>query len=336
MKKFSIVLMLSFLAFTASNASVFASTECIYRIVATEMSSSFNVEALKAQAVAARTYSLYRRGIHTADRYDICDVRACTHNTANIHERVKNAVDETRGQVMMYDGRLINATYFASSGGVTDDSENVWVDALPYLRSVTDPVEHEPPIWTRSFTLNDLSRLLNTNNANIGQATGVSITRTSSNGRVQELTIHGAGGDLALTKERIRTFFSSSEGGSLESRNFVMIDGLIEMEPDLITVMDRYNTYTLPVTEYYAMTQNGSLVLLDNLVVFDGRTMQTYSEHQVVTSTGEGVTFNGRGWGHGAGLSQRGAEGFARLGYDYMTILKHFYSGIDIIWFEFS
>lgn len=123
----------------------------ICRVVLGEMPASFDVEALKAQAVAARTYTL--QCVEDGDRHSgaVCtDHRCCQtymepedyigyRGTEKDVDKVFDAVTQTAGQVLTYDGELICATYFASAGGVTEDAREVWGQAYPYLVSVDSP-----------------------------------------------------------------------------------------------------------------------------------------------------------------------------------------------------
>ena len=123
----------------------------ISRVVLGEMPASFDREALKAQAVAARTYTL--QCVEDGDRHNgaVCtDYRCCqtymepedyigNRGTQKNVEKVFAAVAQTAGQVLTYDGDLICATYFASAGGVTEDAREVWGQSYPYLVSVESP-----------------------------------------------------------------------------------------------------------------------------------------------------------------------------------------------------
>ena len=121
-------------------------------VVAAEMPASFDEQALRAQAVAARTYTIYRagRGGCGAHDADVCTSSACCQAFASEQalrarwgaafgenlERVAAAVRDTNGQVLCYDGKPIEALYHSASGGYTEDSENVFAATLPYLRAV--------------------------------------------------------------------------------------------------------------------------------------------------------------------------------------------------------
>ncbi len=125
-------------------------------VVLGEMPANFEVDALKAQAVAARTYTL--RCIQEGDRHPqgaVCtDYRCCqsykepeeylaSGGSQEKIDKVFTSVRETAGEVIRYDGELIYATYFASSGGCTEDASEVWGQAFPYLKAVYSPGERD-------------------------------------------------------------------------------------------------------------------------------------------------------------------------------------------------
>ena len=246
--------------------------EYLFSVVPSEMPASWHPEALKAQAVAARTYALNtltQGSRHTG--FDLCNTVCCQvyRGIEWEHESTNQAVLATAGLAIYHSGRLIDAVYFASSGGATENSENVWLEPRPYLRSVTDHHEFEPVIWHRTFSMQEITQLLAQNNRSIGSAVSVAIAGVHPSGRVESLVIQGTAGQVTLQREEVRTFFAPSEEGSLRSRMFV-ISG----------------------TDF--------------------------------------IVISGRGFGHGVGMSQRGAEGMARMGFTFRDILTHFYSGVVI------
>ena len=116
------------------------------------------LEALKAQAVAARTYILKHMGQYRAEGYDICDTDACqVYFGADTEDRLATrAITETRGVVATYDGELINALYSSTCGGRTESVENIFEERLPYLVSVSCEYKHpEPRTFTTSRVIPD-------------------------------------------------------------------------------------------------------------------------------------------------------------------------------------
>ena len=149
--------------------------EYVSRVVLGEVPTSFETEALKAQAVAARTYTLYcgQASARHAEGAVCTDYRCCqayrdpqdyleNGGTVEALERVRQAVKDTAGEVLCYDGKLIVATYFASSGGVTEDAEEVWGQAYPYLTSVESPGEEDSAYYedTKTFTAQEFQERL--------------------------------------------------------------------------------------------------------------------------------------------------------------------------------
>lgn len=121
-------------------------------VVLSEMPMSFEPEALKAQAVAARTFAMRQmEGGKHAD-FDLCGNAACCQAWTSMDtmaqklgndylEKAKQAVEATKGQILTYDDKLIDAVYFSCSGGQTEDAAAVWGGQVPYLRSVKSPGE---------------------------------------------------------------------------------------------------------------------------------------------------------------------------------------------------
>lgn len=146
--------------------------EYVSRVVLGEMPASFDTEALKAQAVAARTYTL--RCVDEAQKHDgaVCTDYSCcqefiepedyigTRGTQEDVDKVFQAVAQTTGQVLCYDGELICATYFASAGGSTESAQAVWGQAVPYLVPVSSPEESRYDGQKVCVSFDDFARIL--------------------------------------------------------------------------------------------------------------------------------------------------------------------------------
>lgn len=138
--------------------------EYLVGVVLSEMPASFELEALKAQAVAARTFAL---SSNKHDDYDLCSDSACCQawNSREVLEnklgvgadaywnKVKQAVTETAGQVLTYNGSLIDAVYFSCAGGATEDAVAVWGSNVPYLQSVSSDGEDAAPRYESKVTV---------------------------------------------------------------------------------------------------------------------------------------------------------------------------------------
>ncbi len=253
------------------------------RVVAAEMPASFHVEALKAQAVAARTYTYKRitdggctKGGQLCTDSTCCQAydsdEDCRKKWGSAYERnmkkIRTAIAETYSEVLEYDGTLIEALYHAASGGQTEDSENVFAAARPYLRGV----ESENEIGSNHLqdeermTFKEFAAAVNKKWPKAGLKASslkdqVEIEKRFESGRVESVRL----GKVEVTGRELR--------GALELKSA---------------------WFTIKFT-------NGEVVI------------------------------NTRGYGHGVGMSQSGANGMAQEGKNYREILKHYYTGIEIV-----
>lgn len=161
-----------------NNIHVMALEKYVLGVVLAEMPAEFEEEALKAQAVVARTYVLRR--LSRQDRH--LDVAVCMQSTCcqayvteeeflrggepqSALDKIKRAVEATEGQVLIYDGEIIEATYFSCSGGRTEDAVAVWGEVIPYLLAVDSPGEEsaEKYVETVRFTAEEFTSALGRN-----------------------------------------------------------------------------------------------------------------------------------------------------------------------------
>ena len=174
---------------TMTAVNVVGLEEYLYGVVPSEMPQSYEKEALKAQAVAARTYAMTKLGAHVGSGYQLCDGVNCQVYKGYSNEAATTtaAVDATEGEIACYNGQPIEAVFSSSTGGYTESSENVWWAVVPYLRAVPEIAEYGDNTWTRELTLDELTQLLETKGAGIGKAKDIVITKLSTGGRVQEM-----------------------------------------------------------------------------------------------------------------------------------------------------
>ena len=174
-------------------------------VVLREMPASFETEALKAQAVVARTYTL-RRVEHGGKHTDaaVCTDSSCCQGYRSQQEyisdggkqelldKVIDAVNATSGEVLVYNNSLIEATYFSCSGGRTEDAQAVWGSDIPYLQSIESPGEENAAhyIDTVSFSVSEFAEKLGLNPANVSQNWVGNIKYTNGGG-IEEIQIGG-------------------------------------------------------------------------------------------------------------------------------------------------
>lgn len=162
-------------------------------VLLAEMPTDFPAEALKAQAVASRTFALHQRATRKHTNADICGDSACCQGWVSSEgfsaEAVKNAVEAvaaTDGLALCYDGELIDATFFSCSGGSTEAAVEVWGSDVPYLQAVESPNEEDAPRYCDETSLPraEFVRILQTENPAITGAEPLlgTITRTQGGG----------------------------------------------------------------------------------------------------------------------------------------------------------
>ncbi|WP_346290201.1 SpoIID/LytB domain-containing protein [Sphaerothrix gracilis] len=196
----------------------------LYSVLGGEMPTNWPLQALQAQAVAARSYALYKRQNASNTLYDVGGTttwqvyRGVVDETATTHA----AVDATTGQVLTYGGQIIEAVFHSSSGGYTENVEDVWTQPLPYLRGVKDFDEGAPVYqWVESFSADQFRQRI----PGVGNLIAAVPERTTPRGRVVTMRLQGNLGTRVLSGDELRralglrsTLFSLNivEGGGVE------------------------------------------------------------------------------------------------------------------------
>lgn len=239
-------------------------------VVAAEMPASFSIEALKAQAIASRSYAYYKMKQNNGNYDIIADVSNQAYiNDDEMHEKwqedydiyykkIKEAVDCTKNEVMTYNGQVIEAFYFAMSNGYTEDVVSVFGESLPYLKSVESKWDNNSlsnyEVNTKLSTEEFLKKLNLNNNIIV-----INNQIYDETGRTKEITINS-------------TTFKGTEFRKL--LNLRSTDFKIEVDNNIVNIITK-------------------------------------------------------GYGHGVGMSQYGANGMAKDGFDCYTILKYYYKDIE-------
>ena len=178
-------------------------------VVPEEMPTDWPAEALKAQSVAARSFALKSRGRHAAEGYDLCTTTHCQLYKGIASEKTAStaAVRATRGEVLTYGGQPIEALFHTDSGGMTESSEDVWGNPIPYLRAVRDTPLGTMP-WTKTMSTAALEQKLAAKGHAIGRLRAIELSplavgraakdRTAS-GRVRAMTVTGTKGSVTLS-----------------------------------------------------------------------------------------------------------------------------------------
>lgn len=258
-----------------------------------EVPGMWPMEALKAQAVAARTYAMWEkeRGYWQRFGFDVCATVSCQvyqGAEAEAGERGRRwveAVRATAGQVLLHEGEPALARYHSSSGGRTLSNEVVYPSSgpRPYLRGVDDPFDGVSPLhrWEVKFSRSDLERVLR-------EAVGLvgTLSEVHANEAERRVLIRTLGGELEMNSVRFRREVSAAAPEVFPGRY-----------PGLRSDGERMPA-TIPSSRF------------------------------VVRRTPEGFLVQGKGYGHGVGMSQWGAMGRAEEGHGYAEILSAYYSGL--------
>ena len=259
--------------------------EYLYGVVASEMPANFEIEALKAQATVARTYTIFQIINNSAkhENADVCDDFNCCQAWISKDERfakwnaeeaeanwnkIVEAVNSTSGKIITYGGTPINAFFHSNSGGITESSLNIWggID-YPYLKSVETSGEDGYTQYSSEVTFSKEELLTKIREKyadceiDFSQENCIQIIELTSSGRVKTIKF----GNKEIAGTEARTILG------LRSTNF---------------------TFSL---------------------------------------NGDNITFSVKGYGHGVGMSQTGADSLAKSGSNYEEIIKHFYTGVEII-----
>ncbi len=289
-------------------------------VVGAEEPSTWEPEALAAQAIAARTYLLTHLRRH--DAYDLeGDTRDQEYKGIGSEaSSTVRAVQRTAGLVATYRGAAIEALYSANAGGATEDSENVFVNALPYLRSVPSPWDsiakdsswgHTSWEWTREFTVPQLRQYLATRGIVVGDPQRLEAVRVAPSGRVLQVRVVGPLATRDIFKDNARYYFG------LRSTLFTVAlkaggDGELVgyQESDRLLTLDGLGAQQIATVEQRVDAESGAFGVVGYVYLSPSR-----------------FVFSGRGYGHGVGMSQWGAQGMALAGASFQDILSHYYRG---------
>jgi len=249
------------------------------------------LEAVKAQAVAARTYAMAHLKQYRGESFDMkSSVIDQVYEGARVEERLVNrAIDATSGQVLMYQDEFLNAYYHSTCGGVTDNVADVWDrKEIPYLKSVQDG---EACSWSKYYTWRE------------------SFTEEQLRGRIEQYLSGDRGRDLRIGTIVDITVEQRTAGGRI---------GRMVIRTD----KSSYDLYKDRIRWAVGRASNPELILPSSR--FD-IIMNRDSRGNIRT-----ITFEGRGYGHGVGMCQCGAIGRAREGWQFDQILKHYYTDVEV------
>lgn len=268
--------------------------EYVKAVVPSEMPSGYEMEALKAQAICARTYAYYQMQEGKLSEFgaDVDDsVSFQVYKNQSQTEKTDAAVDATRGMVMTYEGKPIEAFFFSTSSGATSTDE-VWEsESAPCLKSIVTPYDQDMPWyrWQVFFPKEKMESLLVDAGYDIGEIKEIQILKKSQGGAAVVCSFVGTKDTVDISNEyQIRSILSPRD--------------LIIYRQDGSEVTD----FRLLPSAYFQV----KAVLADGILT--------------------GFSIQGGGYGHGVGMSQNGANEMAKQGYTFEEILEYYYQDYNL------
>lgn len=306
-------------------------------VVPSEMPANFGIEALKAQAVAARTYAygdILNRGYEHLG-YAVDDsTMSQVYNNSSENNTASNAVRETRRYVMLYNGEPINAFYYSSSAGITASAHEVWITS-PELNEPTPYLMGQNLTKDRNGNIVPFDPTDEDNMLAFFKRTDLIIPDNSPNDRW----------NVQVTKSQLRTMFNQT------------LQNMYKQYPKLILTKENSMFQSLDIPRDIGEIQDivvsqrgesGVVISLD--IITNKTTYRIINQYNIrfsfspvlksgffaIERNGDKITFYGGGYGHGVGMSQCGARGLASQGYTFKEILRAYYSEIDLIELKYT
>lgn len=297
-------------------------------VVTCEMNSTWEPEALKVQAVCARSYAFAKCSFSSDTSlktpYVINDTDSSqVYGGYSLETNASvSAVLKTKGEVLYSEGKPLITYYSSTSGGATDFSSDIWGgNSFNYI-GVFDEYETEPEKrpWTVKYTKNEFEALLRNKGYSIENVTDVFPEILSDSGRVTSLKIKSSGGNVSISGSKLRSLFG------LPSTKFIVVSA---------DNYDNYSVYALDgsnnmkasqASDYYIISGQGDVSEIsgntDQMVIISDSNMTNFPLTKPKTDE---IWFLGMGSGHGIGMSQSGANGMAKAGFDYKAILYYYF-----------
>jgi len=318
-------------------------------VVPYEMSSSWPLEALKAQAICARTYAIRTLNKHNSHGIDLCAEMCCQvyRGRRAATARTNQAVDETRAMYVVHNGVLAETLYASSHGGGSENNENIWQGTpRPYLRGVVDNYEdrvaHRIANNNWTFTISQAAvtqRVRNAGHPNASTIVSMHVSQYSPTGNVVSVVMRDSNGRSYTFSRRAGL---QAAFGAIRSQRFNI--GSVQWQQGG-QILANVPAQQVNTTQFHLVGGNTageavSTTVTGTLVAIDG----TNTNRNVTTGGGSRVTqgsptspangnftLQGRGWGHSLGMSQWGALAQAEMGRSAEQIIRHYYTGAQVV-----
>ena len=309
-------------------------------VVGSEMPTKWPIEALKAQAIASRTYALKQKGNELFD-IDSTKRNQVYNGLESRTYKTIRAVRSTRSLVLTYKNKLINSLFHSSSAGMTENSQDVWENEYPYLSSVKDFDKNNPKLrWQKRFSNEQLQKLF----PRVGGIKQIEILNITNTGRVRNVKIQGNYGSdqisgvemrkrLNLKSTLVRFKFIEDNKTSYDSDNPKLlstpilkdkpITHIVAAGDNLFDIAYRYNANFNEIVSLNNI-KDPSIININQILFIPRNPVNNVSNIEKI------LVVSGYGSGHGVGMSQWGARYMATKGAKAEEILKHFYRGVKV------
>lgn len=311
-------------------------TDYIKGVIPYEVSVSWPVEALKAQALCAKCYTLNNLNKHKSKGFDLCNTTDCqmycgTNKATDVSDA---AVEATEGLYVLYNGEICQTYYHASSGGYTEDAGNIWGKDIPYLKAVEDIYLESTRPFTYTLDLDDISWILQAKGYITQDVKDLYVSKYSAVGNVLALTaVLKDGSTKTFTGDRARTALNSSTLGiTIGSHRYTINGGNAEETVNI-------NGIQVAVDDLYAQGDGKKAKEIDlagGLVALTANGLEkiTITEPAKVENKSGVYVISGTGSGHNIGLSQEGARSMAGLGFTCEEIIEFYFTGAKVDYYD--
>lgn len=305
----------------------------LYGVVPSEMTSSWPMEALKAQAVCARSYAISKTGYGTDSSiespYQLSDTTSSqVYKGYGVEKATTNvAVNATKGLVVLSNNKVIPAYYYSTSGGKTEDARNVWGMYTSYLKSVVDEYETEPEKapWVIAMTKSEILAKLKEAGHSLRSIRKISPQIVTASQRIYTLQIRSDTDAILLKAEKIRTVLD------LYSTKFKVV--AYGDDSDAVVAMGADGKTSIQLNSSYVIDGNSKVTALkdSDIRIYIVRSSDNLTPFVKDSPKDKDVYyFVGLGYGHGVGMSQSGAKGLAQNGYSFREIIQYYFTGCTV------
>jgi stage II sporulation protein D len=306
-----------------------------------EISTSWPMEAMKAQALCAKSYAMCNLGKHRSAGFDLCNTTDCqVYQGANLATANSDrAVDETFGAFVYYNGKMADTVYHSHDGGATESALNVWGSDVAYLQAVIDTYEDPAKVpgglWQYVYTNSDINAILRDKGISAGTIVDAYIDQFTPAGNVYRLTlVDSAGKKYNFEREKARTTLNApSRGLQTKSQRYSVIPGGSGGTAALSVAGGAGTAVKTSVSGLYAVSGGGVQALEGSL-----SELYVQSASGISPAGGSGFSgasgtylFTGSGHGHNVGMSQWGAKAMAEQGLTAEEIIGFYFTNAEVL-----